>query len=154
MPKPVNLDMLIEEMESQFDEFYYYLHLDTGSVVMVSKEILIKAEDEEPIDELEDWEQIEYAQAEDMIEHPSQYLELPDKEEINEYLMMESFCYSQEEGHARERLISAIQGHGAFRRFKDQVDQLRKNEEWFAFRHECYRAVALRWCEFNGVGVE
>jgi Uncharacterised protein family (UPF0158) len=154
MSKPVNLDMLIGEMESQFEGFHYYFHLKTGSVVMVSTEILSQAEEDEPMDELEEWEQIEYAQALDILEHPSHYLDLPDREEINEYRMMEHFCYSLDQGHEKERLTSAIQGRGAFRRFKDQVDQVGLREEWFAFRRECYREEALRWCEFHGLMYE
>ncbi|MCC5803556.1 UPF0158 family protein [Rossellomorea vietnamensis] len=142
MPKPVNLEMLIGEMESQFEGYHYFLHRETMEVVMVSTEILSHAEEEEPIDELEDWEQIEYAQALDILEHPSHYLDLPDREEISEYRMMEHFCYYLDPGHEKERLTSAIQGRGAFRKFKDQVDQLGLREKWFAFRRECYREVA------------
>jgi Uncharacterised protein family (UPF0158) len=154
MSKPIKLEFLIDEMESQFEEVNYYLHRDTRAVVAVTEEIFIKVEDEEPIDELEDWEQIEYTQVLDILAHPSHYLEFPDRDEINEYRMMENFSYSLDEGHTKERLISAIQGRGAFRRFKDQVDQLGKREQWFAFRKECYREKAVRWCEYHEVGYE
>ncbi|MGG3915450.1 UPF0158 family protein [Rossellomorea vietnamensis] len=154
MPKPVNLEMLIGEMESQFEGYHYFLHRETMEIVMVSTEILSHVEVEEPIDGLEDWEQIEYAQAVDILEHPSHYLDLPDSEEINEYRMMEHFCYSLDDDHAKERLISAIQGRGAFRRFKDEVDQLGKREEWFVFRKERYREVAKDWCEVHGIRYE
>ncbi|KPL58453.1 UPF0158 family protein [Rossellomorea vietnamensis] len=154
MSKPVKLEVLIDEMESQFEGYFYYSNRDTGEIVMVGEEIFTKAEDEDPIDGLEDWEQIEYAQATDILEHPSHYLELPDKEEINEYRMMENFCYSLNDGPTKERLISAIQGRRAFRRFKDQVDQLGLRKEWFAFRKNCYREEALDWCELHGLEYE
>ena len=154
MPKPVNLEMLIGEMESQFEGYHYFLHKETMKVVMVSTEILNHAEEEEPMDELEDWEQIEYAQALDILEHPFHYLDLPDRKEINEYRMMEHFCYSLDQGHEKERLTSTIQGRDAFRRFKDQMDQLGLREKWFAFRKECYRGEAKDWCEVHGVEYE
>ncbi|MBW3112577.1 UPF0158 family protein [Bacillus sp. MCCB 382] len=154
MPSAVNLDMLTEEFESQFEGFHYFLHLETMEVVTVSTGILSQAEDEEPIDGLEDWELTEYANAVGILEHPSLYLDLPDRDEVNEYPMMENFCISLEEGPDKERLISAIQGRGAFRRFKDLVDQLGKRNEWFAFRKQCYREEAKDWCEFHGVKYE
>lgn len=154
MPKPVNLEMLIGEMESQFEVYHYFLHKETMEVVMVSTEILSHAEYEKPMDELEDWEQIEYAQALDILQHPSHYLDLPDREEINEYRMMEHFCYSLDDSPAKEKLISAIQGRGAFRRFKDEADHLGLREEWFAFRRECYMQEAKDWCEVHGVEYE
>ncbi|TMU87073.1 hypothetical protein FGG79_02740 [Bacillus sp. BHET2] len=154
MSKKVNLEKLIREMESQFQEWTYYLHLESGSVVMIANDILFKAEDEEPIEELEEWEQTEYAVAQDILEHPTSYLELPDKEEFNEYRMMESFCYSLEDEHTRQRLLTAIQGQGAFRRFKDQLGAVGKRDEWFSFRKEGYRDFALEWCEENNVEYE
>ncbi len=150
----VNLDTLIREMESQFQEWTYFLHLKSGSVVMISNEILIKAEDEEPIEELEDWEEIEYAAAQDILLNPTSYLELPDREEFNEYRIMESFCYSLEDEHTRERLLTAIQGQGAFRRFKDQLDAVGRKDDWFSFRKEGYREFAIGWCEANNVEYE
>ena len=47
------------------------------------------------------------------------YIALPDRFEINDYHMMQVFAYEHD-----ERLVSAIQGRGAFRRFKDTAEEI------------------------------
>jgi Uncharacterised protein family (UPF0158) len=154
MTRKVKLATLVDEMQVQFDEVGTYLHLESGSIVSIANHIFVKAEDEEPIEELEDWEQTEYTSALDILNNPDQYLELPDKYEINEYRMMENFCYFLEDEHAKELLSSAIRGRGAFRRFKDQAIALRIIEDWYSFRDESYKDFAIKWCEMNEVDYE
>ncbi len=154
MASKVKLATLIEAIEFQLNEVDSYLHLESGSIVSITKEIFIKADDEEPIDELEDWEQIEYTSALDILNHPEQYLELPNKDEINEYLMMESFCYFLEDEQAKQALSTAIRGRGAFRRFKDQAIALGIIEDWYSFRDESYKDFVIKWCEMNEVDYE
>ncbi|RBO99986.1 UPF0158 family protein [Rossellomorea aquimaris] len=154
MAAKVNLSLLIDELESRFEDWHSYLHRETGTITTISHEILTKAEDEEPIEELEDWEQTEYSMAVDILENPTHYLTLPDREEINEYRMMENFCYSLKDGHAQDRLLMAIQGRGAFRRFKDQVNTLGIAGEWYSFRMECYMEFARDWCKFHELEYE
>ena len=69
------------------------------------------------------------------------YIKLPDRMEINEYHMMEAFAYDHD-----ERLVSAIKGRKAFRRFKDAADEIGLLEEWYEFRDNCYRSRAEEWC--------
>ena len=52
---------------------------------------------------------------------PDHYTPLPEKEELNEYEMMETFCYSIKKGKIQEDLLCAIQGKGAFGRFKTAI---------------------------------
>jgi Uncharacterised protein family (UPF0158) len=154
MPKKVKLVPLIDALEVPFDEVSSYLNIDTGEVISLSDHIFVAAEDEEPIDEFEDWEQTEYQYALDIINHPDQYLELPDEDEINEYRMMESFCYHLKDKKAKQQLSNAIIGRGAFRRFKDQAISLGVIEDWYSFKRECYKDIAIEWCEMNGLEYE
>ena len=48
-------------------------------------------------------------------------------------------------------LEMAINGRGAFRRFKDTVNRYGIEDQWYAFRDAGYAAVARRWCEENDV---
>ena len=81
------------------------------------------------------------------------YLQLPDRFEINEYHMVEAFIADQSEENAN-RLFRAIQGRGAFRRFKDLIDELGLSEAWYEFRENCYRDRAVRWCLGNDLKYE
>jgi len=40
----------------------------------------------------------------------------------------------------------AIQGSGAFRRFKDAIHTFDVAEEWYKYRAERFKAIAVDWC--------
>jgi len=50
-----------------------------------------------------------------------------------------------------ELLCVALEGAGAFRRFKDTLYRVDLTDEWYAFKHKAYIEVAKRWCEENGI---
>ncbi|MFP4029499.1 MAG: UPF0158 family protein [Candidatus Brocadiia bacterium] len=57
---------------------------------------------------------------------------------------MEKFARTIENPVPRDRLLNAIQGGGAFRRFRDITNSdKRMRERWFAFREDCRRRAAL-----------
>ncbi len=60
--------------------------------------------------------------------------------------MMESFAYDRD-----ERLVNAIKGSGAFRRFKDMAEEIGLIDDWYEFRDNCYRERAKEWCESHGI---
>ncbi|GIN56024.1 hypothetical protein J8TS2_03430 [Lederbergia ruris] len=147
MKAKVNLRDIIDGMEMQFDEWNTYLNRSTGEVLSVSQNDLRAAEEDEPIDHLPDWQQEDLKIAIDVVENFENYVELPTKYDINEYQMMEDFCYVLSDGNKKNKLLNAIRGRGAFRRFKDLVFQLDLEEEWYTFRDNAYKEIAIRWCQ-------
>ena len=79
------------------------------------------------------------------------YLPLPDRFEINEYHIMERFCLSVDDDDLREDLCDAIRGRGAFRRFKDRVQVYGIADDWYQYRDEALREIALDWREVHGI---
>ncbi|MBB6731372.1 UPF0158 family protein [Cohnella zeiphila] len=146
MAKPVKLEDLIGGMEIQFDEQSNYLNVETGEVVTVSHETLRAAEEDEPFDHLPDWMQEDIKVAIDVLENFENYKSLPTKFEINEYEMIEDFSYQLANERHSSVLLDAIRGRGAFRRFKDKVYDLGIEKDWYAFRDERYRQIAIDWC--------
>ena len=65
--------------------------------------------------------------------------------------MMEDFCYSLEDQKKVDKLLSAIRGKGAFKRFKDMVMKIGVREAWFAYREDQYKEIAIAFCEENGL---
>lgn len=147
MKAKVNLRDIIDGMEMQFDEWNTYLNRSTGEVLSVSQNDLRAAEEDEPIDHLPDWQQEDLKIAIDVVENFENNVELPTKYDINEYQMMEDFCYVLSDGNKKNKLLNAIRGRGAFRRFKDLVFQLDLEEEWYTFRDNAYKEIAIRWCQ-------
>ncbi|PTY84148.1 hypothetical protein, partial [Heyndrickxia sporothermodurans] len=109
----VKLEQIIEGMEAQSEEHFTFLNLDTGEVEYISREALMIAEDEGEYDHLPDWQQDEVKIAYDIVENFDQYASLPSRFDINEYEMMESFCYSLPENNKQVILLNSIRGKGA-----------------------------------------
>jgi hypothetical protein len=154
--KLVKLQDIVDGMELQFEGSYTYLNRKTCEVITVSQEDLRTAEEEEEetFKELPDWQQEDLKVAVDIIENFEDYEELPNKFEINEYDMMENFCYSLENQRNMDLLLDAIRSKGAFRRFKDKVIHLGIDEKWYAYRDQSYKQIAIDWCRDNKVEYE
>ena len=90
---------------------------------------------------------------EDEYDEDDDYIDLPDSYDINEYRMMENFVYSLPKGKNQTILYNAIQGRGAFRRFKDKLNDIGMAKTWFAYRDQQYKEIALEWCEENDIEV-
>jgi GAF domain-containing protein len=157
MAIPAKLSDILSGMEFQGDEHSSYLDVQAGKVVTVSDEEF-RAAEEEDIDEASeedraafprpDWEDEAIELARRVLQDDQQlFLPLPTRFEINEYQIMEAFCLSQDDPRVCGRLRQAIQGRGAFRRFKDEIHDLGIAEPWYRYRDEAYKQIALRWCE-------
>ena len=85
----------------------------------------------------------------DLFENEADYIELPDQYEINEYSIMEDYCYSIEDENLRNVLCNAISGKGAFRRFKDTISRFDQKDHWYFYRHKALGQVARDWCKVH-----
>ena len=152
----VSLDELIGYIEMQVDESRSFINRKTGEIVSVSSEALRNAEemDDDEILELLDWQQEEMRIAIDIEENFMDYEGIPKQFEVNEYRMMERFCYSVKNERKMNALLEAINGRGAFRRFKDKVTSLGLDDQWYQFRDECYKQFAMDWCDARGIDYE
>ena len=150
----VKLDDIIDGMESQSDENSSYLDKETGGVVLISDDEMQAVEDNDSLDDFPDWEQEQLTIARDIINETGRYLELPTKFDINEYEIMERFCLSLEDPQMSELLQSRIKGSGAFSRFKDTLYQNGIQDDWFAYRNEAYKEIAVEWCQENNIEYE
>ena len=146
----VLLREIIDGMQLQSDDMSAYLNVRTGQVVPVSAEDLMAAEFGEPPAAAADWE-IEAAEMARAVAAGQDYLALPDRFEIDEYRMMERFANELTDASASQRLQRAIQGRGAFRRFKDAVQDLGLAQQWYTYRDRAFEAIAIDWCDANGI---
>lgn len=85
--------------------------------------------------------------AHEYLKDSSSFIELPDQYELNEYSMMEDFIDEQVNDNYAEKLSIAISGKGAFRRFKDTVNNLGIADDWYKYRDEQYKQFILEWCK-------
>ena len=74
---------------------------------------------------------------------------LPTQYEINEYQMMVDFIGTIENLEIKNNLKRLIQGKGAFRRFKDYCFEMDIIQDWYKYRDEKYKEIAIDWCKQN-----
>lgn len=79
------------------------------------------------------------------------YVALPTRFDIHEWSIMRDFCDRVEPEQVRQRLLRAVHGRGAFRRFKDVVDEEELRTDWFAFRDARLTDIARDWLEAEGI---
>ena len=89
------------------------------------------------------------ARAEKFMEN--RWIAAPSQRDIDEYDMMTRFADAVTDLRAKELLCVALEGRGAFRRFKDTLHRVGKAEEWYAFKREAYIDLAREWCDDNDI---
>jgi hypothetical protein len=144
----VSLTAVVEELESVADEFPVFLNKRTGEVVSVSTEAMALAEEDHPLDELQDWERDMVETAIDIYE-TDDYLALPTQFDIHEYGIMKRFSYDYPDKVISDTLLNDISGSGAFQRFKNTIHQYNIQDEWYAYRTKAIEEIAVEWLEDN-----
>jgi hypothetical protein len=153
MPATVRLSDIVDALEMQADEYPYYLDLDTGQVVGVSRGLLRDAEESDDEPDLPAWQKDEWEIAKRIVS-TGRFQKLPTKFDVHEWAIMRDFSRSVESDRIREDLLRAIHGAGAFRIFKDTVRRYGIDSAWFRFRTEALRQIARNWCEENQIAWE
>ena len=129
----VKLDDIIEALEfvNMGQDTEAYLNPKTGEIVYIDEYIDISEDEREEIYD--------------------EYIGLPTKFYIDEYSMMEEFIETIEDERLYNQLYIAINGSGAFRRFKDTCINYDIIDDWYKFRDEKYKELAIEWCEDNNI---
>ncbi|MHC4121022.1 MAG: UPF0158 family protein [Planctomycetota bacterium] len=151
MARRVELDRIIDGLECQSDESQSFLNKRTGEVVLVSEEMLRTVEDGDSIDDYSDWEQEQITIAREIIGETGDYIELPSKFDIHEYSIMEDFCFSLDDSEMRDILLDLIKGRGAFGRFKHAIHAHGIEDQWYNYRDNAFKEIAIEWCRENGI---
>ena len=148
----VLLSNILEVLELQGDESSSYLDKNTGEVITLSLEEFNAAENGESLDDYPEWqhENIKTA-AKVLSDCDKNYLPLPSKFDVHEYRIMEDFCMSVQDKETCETLCNAIRGSGAFGRFKNCINRFEITENWYKYRAETFKEIAIQWCQDNDI---
>lgn len=151
----VNLNELVSEMEmGEHVELSGYLDTETGEIISMPDSVMSAAEEgEEGIDALTDWEK-DLAETAGKIlnDEKGRYLLIPKRESREGWEIMSSFTGTVKQKTLREKLEIALNGKGAFRRFRavlnDHPDEL---ERYYKFKDDRMRETAVQWLLLNGI---
>jgi len=146
----VSLKSVVEEMDLPSEEWTAYLNRRTGELITVTDEDQRLADSDADLSNLPEWQQESVAQARTALESNG-FLALPGKFEIREYSIVERFCLGVEGAALKDTLLRVIRGAGAFRRFREIVQEHGIAEAWYTFRQQALEEFAAEWLEANGV---
>jgi Uncharacterised protein family (UPF0158) len=137
---PVNWGDLEMALTSDPGEWTCYLDLETGEVRMVPMGGLEEDADGLPEDEIDDGL------------NAGRLVHVEPLGSRVEYQWMAEFAGTVRHARLRDRLEVALDGRGAFRRFKNVLlDFPAERERWFAFRDQRLHAEAREWLEEVGL---
>ncbi|MBK8251706.1 MAG: hypothetical protein IPK82_03450 [Polyangiaceae bacterium] len=124
---PIDWEALEDAFENNAPEVHSYLHLVTGDVLRV-------------VDGVAD------PQMHARIAADPNYLRIDPVSSREQYRWMERFIPMVEDPDLQSKLSQAIDGKGAFRRFKDVLMAFGpERERWFSFRSERLRIFMEAW---------
>jgi hypothetical protein len=130
---PVDWEALEDAFENNAPEVHSYLHLTTGEVLRV-------------VDGVAD------PQMHVRIASDGNYLRIDPVSSREQYRWMERFIPMVDEPDLRGKLAQAIDGKGAFRRFKDVLMSFGPDRErWFTFRSERLRTFMEAWLSAHAI---
>jgi hypothetical protein len=130
---PVDWEALEDAFENNAPEVHSYLHLTTGEVLRV-------------VDGVAD------PQMHSRISSDPNYLRIDPVSSREQYRWMERFIPMVDEGELKTKLSQAIDGKGAFRRFKDVLMSFAADRErWFTFRSERLRTFMEAWLAAHAI---
>jgi len=130
MSSIVLLQNIVDALEILPEEWHVFLDLQTGEIVTVTDELNAHEAD---------------------LSESADHVALPSKYDVHEYKIMENFCYSIKNQDLREDLLNAIDGEGAFRRFKNIIRRRGIADEWYKYRTSALTSIATEWLERHGI---
>lgn len=141
----LSLREIVDAIESQSNEGAAYLDPETGEIVQVSEDDRALVEEGGADEDLPEWQREAMPKIREALES-DRFLALPDRFEVHEWAIMESFSQEQNP-RAREILAGAIHGSGAFRHFRGAVERLGLLQSWYRYRGDAIEQIARDWLE-------
>lgn len=132
----VKLSEVIDALDFTNDEIEYYYNPDNGEIFMSN---------------IGDFEDLNEDELDELFEKS---IMLPTRYDIHEYEMMEDFAEKIEDTRLQNQLYISLNGSGAFRRFKDTCINFDIINDWYKFRDERYKEIAIDWCKENNIELE
>ena len=132
----VKLNEVIDALDFTNDEIEYYYNPETEEIFMSN---------------IGDFEDLNEDELDELFEKS---IMLPTRYDINEYEMMENFAETISDTKLQNQLYISLNGSGAFRRFKGTCTNFNIIDDWYKFRDERYKEIAIDWCKENKIEFE
>lgn len=146
----VDLNDVIECIEFEGELLTHYYNKNTG-IIMYIEDIstaAYKADDIHNIERFEEWEKEIILLLYDFKTNPNDYIQLPSHNDIDEYGMMIEFSNVIEDISVKEKILSK---KDSFRELRQEIENEGLFNEWYDYRENAERNIAIKWCEENNI---
>ena len=133
----VLLQDVIDAIEQTTNELHFFYYMPEEVILCYSEfdqRILDPDYEDEDIDDVSD-----------------ESISLPNIQERNDYAIMQDFISTVENNEAYEWLSNSIRGRGAFRMFRATLDRFDLTKDWYDYRDNAYKEIAINWCNEYGI---
>ncbi len=171
MKKVIDYDELQKAMEDTVrDAFDYFLDMETGDIIILSEDIIKKAQailEESYDDDIGDFEEVELEKEpfipewmEDEIElaldifiyEKDRYIRIPERNPRYGHNTMKAFVETLVDEALKQTLLELLDGKNAFRRFKDALGPYPKERKlWYCFNAKAARDELEAWLKTTGI---
>ena len=168
----IDIDEVQKAMEDTVrDAFDYFLDRETGEILILSEDIIKKAQailEESYDDDIGDFEEVEVEEVpvipewmEDEIElaldifiyEKDRHVRIPERNPAFGYNTMKAFSETLEDYTLKQTLLGLLDGKNSFRKFKDSLAQYPKERKlWYGFNAKAARDEIRAW--LKDVGIE
>ena len=140
----VNLQDVIEAIEFENDQLSHYYNKETGVIIYKEDESSsrYKAEDFNRLEEFEEWERELIKELKDLEDNPNNYIKLPDYKDVDEYKLMVSFSK-----------VNNIDIKASVKELKEEIEKRALLSEWYTYREEAEKNIAVSWCNENHINI-
>jgi hypothetical protein len=131
-----------------------YLDTETGNIIYVPTELdEDNVYDEKYVAELPDWEKEMVEKVKAVYEdEEGRYEAIPKRASFEAYDVMVKFTEELDDLTVSEKLFDALDGKGAFRRFKNVISRYPKIEEqWYRYKLEVEKQEVREWLWSIGI---
>jgi hypothetical protein len=113
------------------------------------------AEDEKPLEKFPEWQRENIEKAISIIEdEDGVYVDFTLRNDYNEYQVIQDFIGTLKDDEIRAELYEAIEGRGAFRRFKDGILEHGVDKHWYKYKESKIKELVIEWCKDHDIEVQ
>ena len=140
-----NMKLKLDELVDMFDEIqnYEYIVYDKkeNDFIFIDLNMMSMQEYEELTDKIEEDEE-------------ERYYYLPNSYVFHDSEFIEEYIDEIKNENIQEELEDAFYGKGKYRRFKETLRKFRIENDYYNFREEYLKNMAIEWCQKNNIEYE
>ena len=138
----VDINDVIEAIEYENEFLDHYYNKKTG-VIIYKEDDGITVPDLDNTEGLEEWQVELFKELKDLEDHPENYIKLPGHDELHEGRMMKKFL--------DKRSLKNDINEENIEKLKKMIEDKCLLSEWYDFREDLEREIAVKWCEDNNI---